>query len=145
MNRLERNDWEHLLPHAGGMCLLDAVERWDAATIHASSAGHARADHPLRGEDGGLHAIHLAEYGAQAMALHGALLDRAAGCEAVRPGVLVSLRDVRLAVEWVERAGGRLDVHAERVYGDVAGAQYVFRVERDAVVLASGRVAALFG
>jgi predicted hotdog family 3-hydroxylacyl-ACP dehydratase len=144
MARLERDDWAHLLPHAGGMCLLDAVEHWDAATIHASSGGHARADHPLRGE-GGLHAVHLAEYGAQAMALHGALLDRAAGCEAVRPGMLVSLRDVRIEVEWVEGAGGRLDVHAERIYGDAAGAQYVFRVERGAVVLVSGRVAVLFG
>jgi predicted hotdog family 3-hydroxylacyl-ACP dehydratase len=143
MARLERDDWAHLLPHAGGMCLLDAVEHWDAATIHASSGGHARADHPLRGEDG-LHAVHLAEYGAQAMALHGALLDRATGCEAVRPGMLVSLRDVRFEVEWVE-GDGRLDVHAERVYGSVAGAQYVFRVERGAVVLVSGRVAVLFG
>jgi predicted hotdog family 3-hydroxylacyl-ACP dehydratase len=144
MSRLERGDWAHLLPHAGAMCLLDAVERWDAAGIHASSAGHARADHPLRGA-GGLHAVHLAEYGAQAMALHGALLARAQGDEAVRQGVLVSLRDVRLEVEFVDAANGRLDVHAERLYADVSGAQYVFRVEQGGWVLASGRVAALYG
>ena len=60
------------------MCLLDGVLAWDEKTIHAISDGHARADNPLRGEHG-LHTVHLAEYGAQAMAVHGALLARADG------------------------------------------------------------------
>jgi len=144
MTRLERDDWARLLPHAGAMCLLDVVEAWDAATIHAGSMGHARCDHPLRGRCG-LHAVHLAEYGAQAMALHGALLARAEGGEAVRPGMLVSLRDVRLAAAFVDAEGGRLDVHAERLYADAAGAQYAFRVEQAGCVLASGRAAAMYG
>ena len=49
---LPKNDWAHLIPHAGTMCLLDAVLAWDERTIHATSAGHARADNPLRGELG---------------------------------------------------------------------------------------------
>lgn len=144
MTRLERDDWAHLLPHAGAMCLLDAVEGWDASMIHAISVSHAQPDHPLRGS-AGLHAVHLAEYGAQAMALHGALLARTEGDEAVRPGVLVSLRDVRLEVDSVDAQGGRLDVHAERLYADVAGAQYAFRVEQAGRLLASGRAAAMHG
>lgn len=138
---LPKSDWAHLVPHAGGMCLLDAVLDWDADSVHATSEGHRHADHPLRGPHG-LHAVHLAEYGAQAMAVHGALLARARGVEMARPGVLVSLRDVRLALEYVP-ADGRLDVHAQCLYADDAGAQYAFRVEHAGRELASGRAAVI--
>jgi predicted hotdog family 3-hydroxylacyl-ACP dehydratase len=131
-----------LIPHAGMMCLLDAVQAWDASAIHAISAGHARADNPLRGTLG-LHAVHLAEYGAQAMAVHGALLARSRGIEEVRPGRLVSLRDVQLFEEYVDRLDGHLDVHAECLYADDGGAQYAFRVEHRGRLLASGRAAVI--
>jgi predicted hotdog family 3-hydroxylacyl-ACP dehydratase len=123
------------------MCLLDAVLAWDADTIHASSEGHARADNPLRGS-GGLHAVHLAEYGAQAMAVHGALLARERGVGKARPGMLVSLREVRMAVEHVP-PDGRLDVHAQCLYADDSGAQYAFRIEHAGHLLASGRAAVI--
>ena len=138
---LPKSDWAHLIPHAGAMCLLDAVLAWDADRIHATSASHARPDHPLRGPRG-LHAVHLAEYGAQATAVHGALRARVRGVETVRPGVLVSLREMRLAVEFVP-ADGRLDVHAQCLYADDAGAQYAFRVEHAGQLLASGRAAVI--
>lgn len=139
---LDKTDWARLIPHAGTMCLLDAVLAWDTNTIHATSAGHARGDNPLRGTDG-LHAVHLAEYGAQAMAVHGALLARERGIETVRPGLLVSLRDVQLADEYVDRLDGVLDVYAECLYADDAGAQYAFRVEHRGRLLASGRAAVI--
>ncbi|HTI81589.1 MAG TPA: hypothetical protein VL614_14165 [Acetobacteraceae bacterium] len=139
---LDKTDWAHLIPHAGTMCLLDAVLAWDERGIHAISAGHARADNPLRGPHG-LHAVHLAEYGAQAMAVHGALLARARGSETVRPGRLVSLRDVQLFEEYVDRLDGQLDVHAECLYADDGGAQYAFRVEHRGRLLASGRAAVI--
>ena len=138
---LPKSDWAHLIPHAGGMCLLDAVLAWDADTLHASSESHMRRENPLRGPHG-LHAVHLAEYGAQAMAVHGALLARARGVEAARPGMLVSLREVQLQVEYVPRSG-RLDVHAQCLYADDAGAQYAFRVEHGGRLLASGRAAVI--
>jgi len=140
--RLLKTDWSRLIPHAGAMCLLDAVLAWDERTIHAIGASHARADHPLRGEQG-LHAVHLAEYGAQAMALHGALLARVRGDETVRPGRLVSLRDVRLFEEYVDHLDGHLHVHAECLYADAGGAQYVFRVEHHGRLLADGRAAVI--
>ena len=138
---LPKSDWAHLIPHAGGMCLLDAVLAWDADTLHASSESHLRRENPLRGPCG-LHAVHLAEYGAQAMAVHGALLARARGVETARPGMLVSLRDVRLQVEHVP-THGRLDVHAQCLYADDAGAQYGFRIEHAGQLLASGRAAVI--
>lgn len=139
---LAKTDWAALIPHAGTMCLLDAVVAWDGQTIHAISAGHARPDNPLRGPHG-LHAVHLAEYGAQAMAVHGALLARASGETCVRPGLLVSLRDVQLGEEYVDRLDGHLDVHADCLYADEGGAQYAFRVEHRGRLLASGRAAVL--
>jgi predicted hotdog family 3-hydroxylacyl-ACP dehydratase len=142
MRMLPKTDWAHLIPHAGTMCLLDAVQAWDERTLHATSAGHARADNPLRGADG-LHAVHLAEYGAQAMAIHGALLARSRGIGTARPGMLVSLRDVCLSEEYVDRLDGRLDVHAECLYASDGGAQYAFRVEHGGRLLASGRAAVI--
>ncbi len=135
---LAKTDWKHLIPHQGAMCLLDAVIAWDDTAIHAVSETHRHADHPLRG-DKGLHAVHLAEYGAQAMAVHGALCDRARGDAKARPGRLVSLRDVTLAVEYVDVIHGRLDVHAQRIHADESGAQYHFRVEHEGRLLVDGR------
>ena len=140
MSTLPKTDWAHLIPHAGAMCLLDVVVAWDARTIHALSASHARADNPLRGAQG-LHAIHLAEYGAQAMAVHGALLARAQGVAVPHPGLLVSLRDVLLGAEYVEQLDGKLDVHAQCLYADSGSAQYAFRIEHRGRLLASGRAA----
>ena len=135
---LPKTDWAHLIPHAGSMCLLDGILSWDERTIHAISASHADRDNPLRSA-AGLHAIHLAEYGAQAMAVHGALLAREQGADSARPGMLVSLRDVQLATEYVDTLGGRLDVRAECLHADHGGAQYVFRVEHAGRLLVSGR------
>lgn len=139
---LDRSDWEHLIPHAGNMCLLDAVAAWDDTTIHAVSDGHARQDNPLRGE-AGLHAMHLIEYGAQATAVHGALRARSRDAGAPRPGLLVSVRDVALAVEYVGSAAGRLDVHAQCLYADDGGAQYAFQIDQAGERLASGRAAVI--
>jgi len=139
---LPKNSWAHLIPHAGTMCLLDAVEAWDDTSIHATSASHRRADNPLR-DAHGLHAIHLAEYGAQATAVHGALLARARGDETVRPGMLVSLRDVQLAEEYIDQLDGHLDIRATCLHADQGGAQYLFGVEHRGRLLASGRATVL--
>ena len=143
MTTVDRLDIAPLVPHAGSMCLLDDVVSWNAQSIHA--AGHRykeAASHPL--SDGRvLHAIHLAEYGAQAMAIHGALLARERGDAAVRSGRLVSLRDVVLTDEYVDFSLGHLDVHAICLYADLGGSQYTFRIEQAARLCASGRAAVM--
>ena len=138
---LPKSDWSHLIPHAGTMCLLDAVLEHDARRIHAITATHAGTDNPLRA-DGRLHAIALCEYGAQAMAVHGALLARERGGRA-QPGYLVSLREVELQVEYVDDLRGSLDVYAEQLLDSGESLQYAFRVEHEARLLASGRAAVL--
>lgn len=136
---LPKSDWSALIPHAGAMCLLDEVVAWDEASIRLRTRSHRRAGNPLR-SDGRLRALHLAEYGAQAMAVHGGLVARAAG-EIARPGYLVSLREVELHVERVDDLDGALDVHAERLLGDGDSWQYRFRVEHRGNLLAAGRAA----
>ena len=129
--------WRELIPHRGTMCLLDAVVAWDEEQIHLRTDSHRRADNPLR-SDGRLRAVHLCEYGAQAMAVHGGLLARRAG-GAAAPGLLVSLRAVRLHVDRIDDLAGTLDVQAQSLAASTASWQYAFRVECAGRLLAEGR------
>ncbi len=128
-----------LIPHSGSMCLLERIISWDAARLKATSGTHRRADNPLR-RDGRLDSVHLCEYGAQAMAVHGGLLAQKQGQRAP-PGFLASLRDVWLAPIAVQDCAGELEVVAVRVFGDGNGWQYEFEVSHQSALLASGRVA----
>jgi predicted hotdog family 3-hydroxylacyl-ACP dehydratase len=139
---LAKTDFIDLIPHAGDMCLLDGVLAWDDTSIHAVSVSHVLATHPLRGERG-LHAVHLAEYGAQAMAVHGALRARGRGETAPRAGMLVSLRGVKLSVQRIDDREGELEVYAQCLIADENGAQYLFRVSHHGEEIASGRAAVI--
>lgn len=139
---LVKTDFIDLVPHAGDMCLLDGVLAFDASSIHAVSTSHVLASHPLRGPHG-LHSVHLAEYGAQAMAVHGALRAKAEGRAEPRPGMLVSLRGVSFSVDRVDTLVGTLHVHADCLLADDSGAQYAFRIVHDGSEIASGRAAVI--
>lgn len=143
MSALAPPEWSERIPHAGDMRLLDDVMHWDDRTIHAIAERHGPDDHPLR-DAAKLHAVHLAEYGAQASAVHAALLAKPHGDGQVKSGRLVSLRDVQLAVEYVDLSSGHLDVYAECLFADERGAQYAFRVEQRGQSLASGRTAVMY-
>jgi len=90
--RIEREALQKLVPHQGNMCLWDAVLGWDAQGITLEAGNHTDPEHPLRLGDA-LYAVHLCEYGAQAMAVHGGLLAQGQPSAA---GMLVALRDVHL-------------------------------------------------
>ena len=109
------------------MCLLERIEHWDASTVTLASTTHRHPDHPLA-TPLGLRAIHLCEYGAQAMAVHGGLSARARG-ERARSGLLVSLRDVALHCDFVHDLAGELIVEATRLHDSGAAWQYSFRVQ----------------
>ena len=138
---IAKAQWEHLIPHRGAMSLLDTVLDWNDARIHLTATSHARADNPLR-SDGRLRALHLCEYGAQAMAVHGGLLAQREGRVAT-PGFLVSLRGVRLHVARIDDLPGTLDVHALKLLDGGASWQYEFRVEHRGRLLAAGRAAVI--
>ena len=75
---LSRDEIAALIPHQGAMCLLSAVERYDERTIVCRATSHASESNPLR-LGGRLPALAGIEYGAQALALHCALLNGDAG------------------------------------------------------------------
>ena len=130
-----------LLPHAGTARMIERVVRWDAQTIVAATTRHRAPDNPLR-KDGRLAAVHLAEFGAQAMAIHGGLLTTAAGGTA-RPALLVSVRDLSLAREFVDDLPGEIEITARVLLATPANFQYAFEVRHGGVQIASGRVAAM--
>ena len=124
-----------LIPHRGPMCLLDRMISWSASTIECTAVNHREPRHPLRSASG-LLASATIEYAAQAMALHGALLQASGpACG----GYLVSVRDVRCSVAALDTAGTPLEVEAERLMGGGANVIYAFRLHAAGVELLSGR------
>lgn len=130
-----------MIPHQGAMCLWDAVLDHDDRTIRLRSAGHRDPAHPLR-DDGRLRAVHLCEYGAQAMAVHGGLRGAAAG-GAPKVGFLVALRDVRLHVARIDDLPGDLEGEAELLADSPSTQQYAFRILHRGTLLAEGRAAVM--
>ena len=126
-----------LIPHAGRMCLLERIVSWNDDEVLLATTTHGDPDNPLA-TPVGLRAIHLCEYGAQAMAVHGGLTAEAQGRRAL-PGLLVSLRDVELNSDYVQDLAGELEIAARRLHDSGTAWQYVFRVTHAGRLLAQGR------
>ena len=141
MIRIDRATIEALVPHKHAMCLWDEVLDWDAGRIRLRATSHRDPAHPLRGA-GGLRAVHLCEYGAQAMAVHGGLLARETGSVAP-PGMLFALRGVRLHVARIDDLPGALDCEAQQLAASEASQQYAFRILHGGDLLAEGRATAM--
>jgi predicted hotdog family 3-hydroxylacyl-ACP dehydratase len=133
---IEREQFAHLIPHAGRMCLVDAVDEWDTDHLQARSRSHRAEDHPLR-RASTLAAIHALEYAAQAMAIHGALLAAERG-EALPPGFLAGARDLHLHVDRLDDLGADLIIHVERRFNQGGNLIYGFRVEAGDAAVADG-------
>jgi predicted hotdog family 3-hydroxylacyl-ACP dehydratase len=136
---LDKTQLAALIPHQGSMCLLDSVTQWSADSILCTSSTHRDPTNPLRRANS-LAALHLAEYGAQAMAVHGGLRGTVTGVKP-KPGMLVSLRSVQFGRDYVEDLPGDLRVEAECLQADAASLQYRFRITHGEEVIAEGRAA----
>ncbi len=128
-----------LIPHQGSMCLLERVLEWDDQHVVLETASHRSPANPLLA-NGRLRALHLCEYGAQAMAVHGGLRSTVSGVQP-KPGMLVSLRSVQFGRDYIEDLPGDLRVEAVCLQADAASLQYRFRVTHGAETLAEGRAA----
>ena len=138
---LSRSGIEALIPHKGSMCLWDEVVGWDPQRIHLRASNHRDTSHPLRSHDR-LHAVHLCEYGAKAMAVHGGLRAREGG-ETARPGLLVALRGVELHCLRIDDLPGALECEAEVLAEGEGSQQYAFRISHAGTLLAEGRAAVM--
>jgi predicted hotdog family 3-hydroxylacyl-ACP dehydratase len=141
MTPIDRARIATLIPHAGTMCLLDSVLRWDASSVRCLTRRHARDDNPLRRPDGTLGAACGIEIAAQAMAVHGRLVAEGAGSSG--NGYLASLRDVHLRRARLDDVADDLVVDAERLMGDVHSAVYHFALGSGGVEFLSGRATVL--
>ena len=131
------------IPHQGRMCVLDSCVGWSSTDVHCRATSHHDPAHPLRSASG-LLAPCAIEYAAQAMALHGALLVGEGDRQ--RPGVLVSVRGVRLTTARLDDIDDALDVFAERLAGDERQVLYAFRVaDARGAMLAEGRATVVLG
>jgi predicted hotdog family 3-hydroxylacyl-ACP dehydratase len=135
------NDFASLLPHAGTAVMIQELVHWDEHDIQVRTLSHRSADNPLRFE-GRLASVHLAEYGAQSMAAHGALRARAAGGTPVS-ALLVSVRQFAATRNFVDDLAGPLEIRAHELFGSPTGWQYEFEVWHEGERIAHGRVAAL--
>ena len=130
-----------LVPHQGAMCLWQEVVEHDANRVLLRTASHRDPLNPLR-SDGRLRALHLCEYGAQAMAVHGGLLGRESGAP-VRAGMLVALRGVALHVARIDDLPGDLEGEATLLANGADSQQYAFRISHAGTLLAAGRAAVM--
>ncbi len=129
-----------LIPHGGDMVLLHEVINFDHEQIECRADCDPAAGHPLASA-GRLPATALAEYGAQAMAVHGGLLAEPG--QPPRPGRLVALGQLELNVDSIDQAT-TLSVTATRFGGDDAGQLYAFEIHANDQCLARGRATVMF-
>lgn len=123
---LNQSQIRALIPHAGSMCLLETVARWDDAAIECRSRSHGDPDNPLR-HAGRIGAVCGIEYCLQAMAVHGALI--AAAAQPV--GYLVRVGDARFDIEFLDELGAELVARAELMQSLDRGYSYRFSLTGD--------------
>jgi predicted hotdog family 3-hydroxylacyl-ACP dehydratase len=126
---------EALLPHAGRMRLIDRIVACDDARIVCATDTHRQADHPLAA-GGVLSAVCGLEYGAQAMAIHGALAARLAR---PRRGYIAAVRELRWRVRRLDDIDETLLIEAEQEAMLGNQASYRFALRADARELVHGR------
>lgn len=133
-------DPRSLVPHAGEMCLLSRIVSADELGIVCTATSHASPTNPLR-RAGQLAALHLAEYGAQAMAVHGGLSDPQAR---TRGGMLVAIRDLALHVDRLDDVAGEITITATKLVANADGRIYAFVAGGGGRELGRGRVSVMF-
>ncbi len=135
---IERDEFEPLIPHSGLMCLLDRVLEWDSDSIQCTAVSHFASNNPLR-SGAQLSAIHLVEYAAQSMAIHGALLARVEG-KALAPGYLAGVKEVQLKVNRLDDIRQTLYLCAEPLVRQCGSMLYQFRSWAERGEIGCGRI-----
>ena len=139
MSALGRDWLAANLPHQGAMSLLEGIATWDEAGLTAVATGHRSPSNPLR-HGNELPIACAIEYGAQAAAAHGALLDS----KPSGPGMLVAVRSVDFHVDRLDDVGADLEIRVDHLGGGEAGVLYRFAVSAAGRLLAEGRLTVAF-
>ncbi|MBA5249034.1 MAG: 3-hydroxylacyl-ACP dehydratase [Gammaproteobacteria bacterium] len=126
-----------LIPHSGKMCLIDTVEKWDAESITCTTQTHQNHDNPLLA-NGILPVFALIEYGAQAMAIHGAIIAKESE-EEMQAGYLASLKDVNFLNTEINNITSPLTIKATRKFASQGNMIYKFLISSEGNNLISGQ------
>jgi len=130
---IDRARIEALIPHSGTMVLLDSVVAHDETSILCTTMSHRRADNPLLRE-ARLPSVVGAEYGAQAAAIHGALLAEGT----MRPGRVVLLRAMTWTRHFLDDVQAPIEVRAESLHRDASNIAYGFVLSAEGEELLHG-------
>lgn len=134
MDILDRNAIAVMIPHAGAMCLLEAITAHDIHHISARAVSHRAPDNPLRHNDC-LPVEAGIEYAAQAMAVHGAL----SGDEGPpRRGFVAVINRVDWHVERLDDLPSELVIRAEALQSMADSRNYAFSLHCGEHTLMSG-------
>jgi len=128
-----KQDIETIIPHSGKMCLIEQVDWWDIDNIACRTNSHRDTQNPLR-LNGELSAIHLLEYGAQAIAIHGGLLSKAK-----IPGFLAAIRNTKLHIARIDTLNSEIIINAKAEIKTEKGAVYEFVILADDKLLVEAR------
>lgn len=139
--RIDKAQIQTLIPHAGSMCLVDTVLRWDEDGIACQTRTHRDPANPLR-RQGHLPPLHAVEYGAQAAAIHGGLRARGAG-QTAPAGYLAAVRDARWFTADLAAVEEPLEIAARRLWGEAGHCIYAVQVMVGDRVLAQARITIL--
>lgn len=132
---LDRAEIGRLIPHSGPMVLLDRVVSHDDTEILCTTLSHRRTGNPLR-RDGRIPSVCGAEYGAQAAAVHGPLIE---GRE-MRPGHIVLLRDLVWNQLYLSDIEGTLEVRAQCILRHSSSLAYRFVLTAEGTEIISGEI-----
>jgi predicted hotdog family 3-hydroxylacyl-ACP dehydratase len=130
------------VPHRGAMCLLNAVESWTEESIFANAVINKNTN-PLAIE-GKLDSTSAIEYAAQAMAVHGALLNEEAAAQGKpqrKPlmGFLASVRSIVCHQPWLDDLNQNLSITATRTAGIESPVSYDFSVSSGDTLCVTGK------
>ena len=122
---ITKTDIEAIIPHAGDMCLLEQVISFSNEEIICRTQSHLNTDNPLK-TNGKLSKMHLIEYGAQAIAVHGGLLERDSNNDQPKLGYIATVK----AVKWgdFDPLTELLEIKANAVMRDEISKLYEFTI-----------------
>lgn len=128
-----------LLPHKGGMVLIDRVVTWTDQSIRCGAMSHTRLDNPLR-RNNRLSVLVGVEYAGQAIAIHASLTSG----RPLGKGVLASLRELVWTRDCLSDLSTELTIDAVRLVAGSGGARYDISVSSEDVLVLKGRATVAF-
>ncbi|ACE83630.1 hypothetical protein [Cellvibrio japonicus] len=133
---MNRQQIAQLIPHGDAMCMLDEVVAWNSEHIHCRSYLVNMTANPLC-EHGQLDTVLLIEYGAQAAAVHAALVQSHLG--EMRPAYIGAVKDIEL-LGAISDNSTPLELHAQCLLNNRQGAIYELLATQADIPLLRGRL-----